>query len=222
MATSGVSTYAPEIAELLDDAWERCGIDPATVTQRHVKSARRSIELMFSEWASRGIHLWAVDQQTFTVADGDPSYDVTAGTIAVLEMVVTRDGIDTEVWPMARDEYLAIPDKAAEGLANRYYLDRVRLLPTITLWPVPDNATDVVKYYRMRRIYDGGAISNEPDVPYFWYEAFTAGLAAKLAEKYAPEREAGLVQKAGRAYDRADTEDRQRTPTVTAVRYGRR
>jgi hypothetical protein len=174
---------------------------------------------MFSDWANKGQHLWAIDLQTQTVTASDGSYDCPAGTVAILEMVVRRDGVDTPVFPMARDEYQAIPDKTAEGLPNRYWLDRSITTPSYTLWNVPENSTDQIRYYRMRQLQDVGAASNTLDVPYRWQEAMTAGLAAKLAEKYAPDREAAMIKKAEAAYNRAFVEDRERTSTATRVRY---
>ena len=223
MTTSG--TYAGadfEYADVVAEAFERIGIDPATITARHTRSARRSIEYLFVEWANEGVHLWAVDQQTLaapTLVAGTATYNTPDGTIAVLEMIVRRDGVDTPVWPMARDEYMVIPDKTSQGLPNRFYLDRARDTPTFTLWNVPENATDTILYYRMRRIQDVGGSSYTADVPYRWQEAMVAGLASKLAEKYAPEREQAMVAKYAMKYKSAYTEDRERTPTATRVKY---
>lgn len=217
MATSGTYALSPEIAEYLDEAWERCGIDPATIGTRHLRSARRSLDFLFSEWANRGIHLWAVDQQTQGVTASDATYATASGTLAILEMVVRRSSVDTEVSPMARDEYALIPDKTTEGLPSRYWLDRATGI--YTLWQVPENSTDTILYWRMRRLQDVGASSNTADVPYQWYEALAAGLAAKLAEKYAPERENALLAKAEKAFQLADGDDRERTPTTISVRF---
>lgn len=222
MATSGTYSFALENVDIIDEAWERCGIDPASVTARHLRSARRSLELTISEWAAKGVHLWAVDLQTFTTADGTATYNTPAGTQSILEMVVRRSGIDTDVNPIARDEYHQLPNKDMEGVPSDFYFDRQRDTPTITLWPVPDNATDEILYYRVRRLQDAGALTNNVDVPPFMVEAFISSFAAKLAEKFAPEREAALLAKADRKYDEADTEDRQRTPTRFRVRLGRR
>lgn len=222
MPTSGAYTNTLDLADYIDEAFERCGIDPSSLEARHLRSARRSIELMFSEWTARGIHLWAVEQVTLPLSTAVANYSVDTGTLAILEMVVRRDGLDIEVNPWARDEYHAMPDKTTAGMPSQYYYDRQRDTPTLTFWPVPENDTDEIIYYRLRRLQDGGVMANQPDVPYFWNEAFTAGLAAKLAAKYAPEREDRLLVKAEAAFTLADTEDRQRTPTVTKVRYGRR
>lgn len=220
MPTSGTYGYAPDIAELTDEAFERCGIDPATLTARHLRSARRSLNLLFSDWATRGIHLWAVDQQTQLLTQGDATYTVPVGTVGVLEMTVRRDGIDTPVWPMARDEYLAIPDKTTQGLPNRFWFERLGGASSIIhLWDVPENSTDSILYYRLRQLQDIVTAAENPDVPYFWNEALVAGLSAKLAEKYAPDREGNLIKKAEMRFKTANTEDRERTPTATRVKY---
>lgn len=219
MATSGTYATTFENAEHIDEAFERCGIDPSILVGRHMRSARRSLDMLFSDWSNRGVHLWAVDQQTQTVTDGDPTYSVASGTLAVLDMVVRRDGIDIEVAPMSRDEYTRIPDKDLEGLPSRYWLDRATGI--YTLWQTPENSTDVIYYWRMRYLQDAGTSAQTPDVPRRFYEALTAGLAAKLAEKFAPEREAALLQKAELAFRRANQEDRERGPTTIRGRLRR-
>lgn len=219
MASSGTYLFSQEVAEVLEDAFERCGIDPASITARHSRSARRSMNLLFSAWANEGPLLWAIDEQTITPVVGTATYDCPDGTVAILEVFVRRNGVDTPVFPMGRDEYAAIPDKTTQGLANRVYFDRQADTPTLTFWNVPENTTDELIYYRMRQLQDVGAGSNTPDIPYRWQEALTAGIAAKLAEKYAPDREPGLVAKAALAFRKAFTEDRERVPTSTRVKY---
>lgn len=219
MASSGTYAWSPDIAEIIDESFERCGVDPAALTGRHLRSARRSFNYLFSGWANDGVHLWAVDQQSQALTASDPSYDCPAGTIAILEMVVRRSGVDTPVFPMGRDEYLNIPNKTEEGLPSRFYFDRATSTPTITLWDVPENSTDVLYYYRMRQLQDITASTETPDAPYRWQEAIAAGLAAKLAEKYAPDREQGLLAKAMQALKLAKQEDRERMPTTMRVKY---
>lgn len=222
MATSGTYSFDPEFAEIVTEAFERIGIDPATVTARHAKSARRSVDYLFADWANLGPHLWAVDQQVIQAPElvaGTATYDCPVGTVAILEMVVRRNGSDIPLFPMARDEYLAIPNKTTQGLPNRFYFDRQSATPTLTFWNVPENTTDQIIYYRMRRLQDSGAGMNTADIPYRWQEALVAGLAAKLSEKYTPDRESAMMLKADLKYKAATTEDRERTPTATRVKY---
>lgn len=219
MTTSLTYAFSPEVQELCDDAFERCGVDPASITARHMRSARRSLNFMFSDWANRGPHLWAVEQAVLPLVAGTATYSAPAGVVAVLEVVVRRDLVDTPVFPMMRDEYLAIPNKTYTGLPNRFWFDRDATQPTITLWNVPENDTDQLVYFYMRQLQDAGAGSNTPDIPYRWQEAIVSGLAAKLAEKYAPDREAALVAKAEARYAIAKQEDRERAPTTTRVKF---
>lgn len=223
MSSSGTYTTVFEIQECVDDAFERCGIDPASVTARHLTSARRSLGLMFSEWSNKGPHLWAIDQQTLTLTQGTAAYETPVGTIAVLDMVLRRDNVDTPIFPMARDEYLAIPSKTTEGIVNRYWFERVigavAGMPILHFWNTPENSTDEIVYYRMRSLQDVGGGSKTPDVPPRWQEAVVAGLAKKLAVKFAPGRIGPLTGEANARFAEAKQEDRERTPSNMRVRF---
>lgn len=213
MTTSGTYAFEPTVAEFVDEAFERCGIDPAGLTVRHLRSARRSLNIMFAAWNTRGVKLWTVDEQTQTLTASDPSYNAVSATVAILEMFVRRDGVDTPVWPMSRSEYAAIPNKSDEGLPTRFYFDRAQATPTITLWSVPENSTDVIHYFRMRRLQDVGAPSKTLDIPTHWSDALASGLAARLALKFAPDRLRTLEGAAEAAFLLAKEEDRERGDT---------
>jgi hypothetical protein len=212
MASSGTYAYAPDIAEFSDEAWERCGVDPATLTGRHLRSARRSLNLLFVDWANEGVRLFAVDEQTQVLTDGDPSYAPATGTVVILEAFVRRAGIDTPVTKISREDYAAIPDKTLEGLPTQLFYDRKAGF--YYLWNVPENSTDELHYWRMRRIQDVTAATETPDVPYQWFEALAAGLAAKLAVKFATDRLDKLTQLASVAFMNARREDRERADTT--------
>jgi len=208
MATSGTYAIDYDIAEFVDESFERCGIDPATLTARHTRSARRSLNLMFADWANEGVLLFAVDEQTQTLTSALVSYSVPTGTLAILEGVLRRDGIDTPVHRISREMYHLIPNKTNGGLPTQLYLDRKA--GTYYLWNAPDNSTDVLRYWRLRRIQDVTAAAETADVPYRWFEALAAGLAEKLAVKFAPDRLSVLAGLSAKAYQRAKTEDRER------------
>lgn len=219
MATSGTFSFSPEVAEYCDEAFERCGIDPATLTARHLRSARRSLDLLFTDWSNRSVHLWKVKSTTENMVDGTATYNAPSGCVAILEMFIRRSGTDYTLRPIDRQEYVQYPDKDAEGLPSQYYFDRQSPTPTYTMYLVPENSTDVAHIYYLERIEDVGVPSNTLDVPHRWFEAVCSGLASKLAEKYAPEREQALFQKAELAFKRAYTEDRQRVPTKFRLVY---
>lgn len=187
---------------------------------------------MFSEWANVGILLWAVDQVTVTLTQGTATYATPAGTTAILDMILRRSSLDTNIFPMQRDEYLAIPSKTQQGLPSRYYFNRITTLasvpvitgaagPSITLWSTPENSTDQMIYYRLRQLQDVGVATNTPDIPFRWQEALAAGLAARLAVKYAPDRIGPLKGEAKSALKLAMQEDRQRAPTTLRLKWSR-
>jgi len=213
MATSGTYAYSPSVAEWCDEAFERCGLDPAELTVRHVRSARRSLNLMFSEWPAKGVKLWAVDQVTLDMIDGTATYNTATGTICILDAVLRRSSVDTPMFPMSRSEYAVIPSKTTEGLPSRFYLNRAITTPTITVWQVPENSTDDMLYWRVRRLQDVGNPANTLDVTSIWFEPVASGLAAKLAVKFAPDRIDKLAVLAEVAFAVAHREERERGDT---------
>jgi hypothetical protein len=211
MASSGTYAFAPDNADFVEEAFERCGIDPATLGQRHFRSAMRSTDLLFSHWSSLGARLFQMDEQTQTLTDGDPSYTAASGTLAIVCGVIRRSGVDTPVHSMSHGEYHLMPNKTMEGMPNRVWLDRSA--GTYYLWPVPENSTDVYRYRRLRRIQDAGTGLQTPDLPYHWFEALAAGLAEHLALKFAPDRHSLLKGLAEQRFLAARSEDRERTDT---------
>lgn len=215
MTTSSAYAYDPASNEFIDEAYERCGIDPAKLTVRHMRSARRSLNLMFSEWPNKGVKLWAVGQVTLDMVSSPATqtYNSATGTICILDAVLRRSSVDTPMFPMSRSEYAAIPNKTTTGMPSRFYLDRAITTPTITVWPSPENSTDDMLYWRVRRLQDVGDPSNTLDVSSRWFEPVASGLAAKLAVKFAPDRIDKLAVLAGVAFDAAHSEERERCDT---------
>ena len=150
MASSGTYGFAPDLGDFVEEGAERAGLKPEKLTRQHFTSALRSINLMFVEWGNRGVHLFTVEEftQALTVSDGD--YAAPTGTLAILEAVVRRSGLDTAVHHMTRDQYHMIPDKTAEGLPSGIWYDRKA--GSYKLWQVPENSTDVLRAYRVRQI----------------------------------------------------------------------
>ena len=215
MAASGTYAYSPDIGEFLDESFERCNIDPAKLTMRHLRSARRSLNLLFADWANEDVLLFAVDEQTQTLTDGTASYTAATGTLVMLDCVIRRSSQDTPVTKITRDQYHLIPDKTTEGLPTQVWLDRKT--GTYYLWQTPENSTDVLRYWRLRRLQDVTTGAETPDVPYRWFEALAAGLAAKLALKFAPNRLATLQTLADGALKRAKSGDRERGDTTMSI-----
>lgn len=212
MTTSGTYAFEPLVADFVDESFERCGIDPAELTMRHLRSARRSLNLMFSEWPNKGVKLWTVDQVTLDMVDGTATYNSATGTICLLDAVLRRSSVDTPMFPMSRSEYAVIPSKTTEGLPSRFYVARTAT-PTITVWPVPENSTDDMLYWRVRRLQDVGDPSGTLDVTSRWFEPVASGLAAKLAIKFAPDRMKALAILAEVSFAAAHSEERERSDT---------
>jgi hypothetical protein len=207
MATSGSYVFDPEIADICDEAFERCGVDPASLIFKHTVSARRSLSYLFAGWSTRGVHLWSTVQDEKALISGTDTYTLPTGTIAILDAVL-RDpsGIDTPIRPLGREEYLHIPNKALAGITSQFWHERA-LTHALHIYPVINAAGYKIVFNYMRQLESPGVATNTLGIPSIWQDAIVSGLSAKLAEKYAPEREALLLQKAELAFRLADQTD---------------
>lgn len=221
MASSGTYLFNPDLADIVDEAFERVGVDPAAVTARHIKSARRSMNLMLQHWATQGVHSWAVEKTSVTTTPGMTMFLMPPEALDILTASLSRDGVDVEMYPITRNEYQSIPDKSQTGRPDRYFVDRVVGANTVYIWTAVSNSTDVIEYWYFRQLQDAGRATNTLDIPAYFYEAFCAGLAAKLAEKYSPARlpeKAALARETLRA---ALLEGGSRAPLEARVSYRR-
>ena len=205
MATSGTVTFRPNIEEIISESFERCGIDPQTRTGHHAKAARRSLNLLFSEFANRGINYWTVTQNTLTLSDGTANYTLPAGTIDILDAVIREDSTDQIVNRITLQEYNQIPNKTNEGKPSQYMIDR-QYTPIIYFWLVPDK-TYTLNYWVMNQQEDITASNQDTDIPYRWTDTICAGLATKLAMKYAPDKFQLLNEVYERAFSFAASSD---------------
>ena len=217
MATSGTTTFDLDIDEIIQEGYERCGI--TTNSGYDLRSARRSLNLLFAEWGNRGIHLWKVSLNTIALVAGQAEYSTASNVNDVLEAFVstsannTGDRTDVSLTKIDRSAYAAMPNKGASGQPSQYYVKR-ETLPKIFLYITPDASTYThLKYYSINRIEDAGAYTNEADVAYRFLPCMCAGLAYYLAMKKSPQ----LVQQNKLVYEdelkRALDEDGQRTST---------
>lgn len=211
--TSGTSAFSMETADIVVEGFSRCGLPEDQVDIIRLKSARLSLNLLFSEWANKGPNQWAVDLQTVALTTNAPTYTLPGNTIAILDAYLQQTGqADRVVSPISRTEYASIPQKLQSGPPTSFFLNR-QITPTVSIWPVPPDNTYTLAYWRMRQLQDVSASAQGVDIPYRWYEAICAGLAAKLAVKFAPDRIGMLMPMAQQAWLDAASEDRQRTPT---------
>ena len=152
----------------------------------------------------------------------DPSLIDTQKTIDVLSVVIRRDDTDTEIGRMGRAEYLHVPTKTTQGRATRYFVNR-QITPTITIWPVPENSTDQLVYYRFIRLEDIDASTNDANVPFRFLPCMVSGLAYYLSLKRKPQLTPMLKQIYDEEFMNASLEDREKVaftivPTAASLR----
>ena len=222
MATSISRDFDLDVGELIEEAYERCGLEMRTGYD--AKTARRSLNLMFADWANRGLNLWTVKQATVSVSSGTASYTLLDATVVDLLEVVLRNssGTDFTLTQMSRSEYLRIPNKTSTGQPSQYFFDR-QVTPTITLWSTPDTSYTLVFYY-VRRIEDADALVNTTDAPFRFLPCMAAGLAYYIAIKRAPDRIQILKAIYEEEFQRAAAEDASSTPlkltpNISYLRY---
>ena len=145
-----------------------------------------------------------------TTISADPSLVDTQSTVDVLEAVIRRSGTDISISRINRGDYLSTPDKTNQARPSQFYVNRL-ITPTITLWPSPENSTDELIYYRIRRIEDADAGVNTADVPFRFLPCLIAGLAYYISVKKAPERIGLLKDIYEEEFQRAESEDGERT-----------
>jgi len=165
MATSGSSDFEPDVAEYVEEAFERCGLEYRTGYDG--VTARRSLNLLFADWANRGLNQWTVTNSTTTLSQGDEFIDLTATTIDVLDVVVRRtDGSNTTDIAMeqiGRSEYWNLPDKSTQSRPTQFFLDK-QITPRLYIWPASENSTDQLIINRLVRIEDADAGDNNRSI----------------------------------------------------------
>tara|TARA_R100001440_G_scaffold53301_1_gene72918 strand:+ start:637 stop:1365 length:729 start_codon:yes stop_codon:yes gene_type:complete len=205
MANTTSGTYEFEknfsIDEIIEEAFERMGIQ--NVTGYQLKTSRRTLDIMFQEWANRGLHYWEVQNNNITLVNGQAVYtmfrntaDGTSSTTAVygvddvLEASFRDNNVDTPLTKIARSAYQALANKTSTGQPSQYFVQRFIDKVTITLYQTPgaSQAGKLLNYYYVRRIQDAGAYTNATDVPYRFVPCMVSGLSFYLSQKYAPQR----------------------------------
>jgi len=201
--TSGTTVFEKgfSISDIVEESFERIGIQGVSGYQ--LKSARRSLNILFQEWANRGLHYWEIANNNFTlVADqsvytmfrstGDGTSSTTAvyGVDDVLEASFRNNNVDTPLTKINRSQYQALSNKTSTGTPSQYFVQRFIDKITVTLYLTPgsNEAGKFINYYYVKRIQDAGDYTNDADVPYRFVPCMTAGLAYYLAIKNAPDR----------------------------------
>jgi hypothetical protein len=227
MATSGTTTFDLPIDEIIEEAFERTGMR-GNRTGYQLKSARRSLNIMFSEWGNRGVHLWKVKQATIPLVEGQAEYNFANDNTNfptdisdVLEAFVRNNStatapVDTTLTKIDRSAYAALANKLSKGTPSQYYVQRT-VAPSIFLFQTPSSSFSgsnfQLKFFYVARIQDAGAYTNESDVVYRFIPCMTSGLSYYLSLKYSPETAQGNKLIYEDEFKRALDEDGQRTST---------
>ena len=217
MATSGSSNFEPDVAEYIEEAFERCGLEYRTGYDG--VTARRSLNLLFADWANRGLNQWTVANSTTTLSKSDQFLDLTSTTIDVLDVILRRtensETTDIQMNQIGRSEYWNIPNKDPEARPTQWFLDK-QITPRLYIWPAAENSTDQVIINRLVRIEDADAGVNTVDVPFRFYPCLSAGLAYYIALKRAPDRVQMLKTLYEEEFARAADQDESRASLMIA------
>lgn len=216
MAVSGSKDFELDVADYVEEAFERCGLELRTGYD--LKTATRSLNLMLAEWANRGLNQWTVAQKTIPMVADTTVYDVDStnptATIDVLDVFIreTIGGTATDVplSRMSRAEYSNVATKSTTGKPNQFYVNKL-LSPTITVWPAPDKSSTYTVYVNaLSRMDDADAGANTMQVPFRFYPCLAAGLAYYIALKKAPDRVEMLKALYEEEFLRALSQDEER------------
>lgn len=216
MALSGSKDFEPDVAEYVEEAFERCGLELRTGYD--LRTARRSMNLMLAEWANRGLNQWTIQQNSIPMVLNQITYNIDSsnGTAAidVLDVFVreTIQGTATDIplSRMSRAEYAHMATKSTTGKPNQFFIDK-QITPTITVWPAPDkNSTYTVYCNTLTRMDDADAGANTLQMPFRFYPCMVAGLAYYLALKKAPDKVQLLKGLYEEEFTRALSQDEER------------
>ena len=211
MALSGSTNFEPNVAEFVEEAFERCGLELRTGYD--LKTARRSINLMLAEWANRGLNQWTIEQATQPVTEGTTDFSLNANIIDILDVVLRRTinqtQTDISMNRVSRSEYINIPNKTTKARPSQFFFDKLST-PTLKIWPAPENSTDILVFNKIVRMDDADKATNTMDMPFRFFPCFAAGLAYYISLKRAPERTAQLKAIYEEEFRRAADQDEDR------------
>ena len=214
MASTSTHNFNLDLNLLVEEAFERCGAELRTGYD--LRTATRSLNLLTIEWANRGINLWTVEQGTIPLVAGTATYNLPATTIDLMSQVIrTGSGTtqsDIAISRVSNPTYASIPSKNDTGRPIQVYIDRQAEIPTITLWPIPNDTSYTFVYWFLKRIDDAGTGVNTQHIPFRFLPCMVAGLAFYLSLKIpnAGDRTQFLKQEYEEQWLLASTEDREK------------
>ena len=221
MALSGSTDFELDVSDYIEEAFERCGLEVRTGYD--LKTAKRSLNLMFADWANRGLNQWTIEQKTQALTASDGEYSLGTDIIDILSLVIRRDGTDFALDRISRDTYLNIPTKTTTGRPTQFFLDR-QITPNLKIWPLPENSTDILIFDALTRLNDADTFIDTLEIPFRFYPCLAAGVAYYISMKRAPDRTQLLKSIYEEEFNRAMDEDRDRAsfrvaPDLRNYRY---
>ena len=216
MATSSSTNFELDVADYIEEAFERCGLEVRTGYD--MKTAKRSLNLMLAEWANRGLNQWTIVQRTQALTQGTQEYALATDTIDILSLVVRRSDTDFALQRVSRDQFLNIPTKTTQSRPTLFFLDR-QVTPNLKVWPTPENSTDTLVFDVLTRMDDADTFTNTLDMPFRFFPCLAAGLAYYISIKRAPNRAQLLKAMYEEEFERAMTEDRDRASFNVVPQY---
>lgn len=216
MATSGSKNFELQVDEYIEEAFERCGLEFRTGYD--ARTAKRSLNLLLADWANRGLNQWTIAQRTLTLSQGTSAYNLGTDVIDILSAVCSRSSSDLSMQRLSRDGYIVIPSKTTQGRPSQFFLDR-QITPSLKLFPTPENSTDTIVYDALVRMDDADVYTNTLEVPFRFYPCLAAGLAYYISMKKAPDRVQLLKAVYEEEFERARTEDRDRSSFNVTPQY---
>lgn len=188
MATSGTYGFNLDITELMEEAFDLCGL--SMMSGGDYNTAKRALDLIFLEWQNKGLNLWKVEQGSITLTAGTNLYDAESSALEIVDAVIRTDAgdvsdqFDQRLTRISKTEYNHQAKKLLQSKPTQYYVDKGLTLK-IGVWATPDSKqTYTLIYDYIKRIEDaGGNASINPDVPARYLPCLTYALAYNIACK---------------------------------------
>jgi hypothetical protein len=199
---SGTYNFNPPIGSLALNAFSRCQVKRTELTPQHMEDSFIETNLMQADWAADGITFWTVQLINQQLTQGVATYTIPANALTVLDVYISNNSFNRLIFPFSRTDYASLGNPNQQGFPTSFWQDRL-LTQTMTLWPVPDS-NYTMSYYIYTQVQDAVATQGgTAAVPYYWLDAFTAGLAYRLSRHYAPQLEAVRKVDAKEAFEKA-------------------
>lgn len=221
MTTSGTYDFAPSSGDLILNSFAMIGVRRYELTQQHLEDAYIQANLQMVDFSNRNPNCWAQETQTVSLMQSAPTYNLASRTIAVaIAYIDTTSGSTTTsrvIGPLSATDYAAMPIKLQEGPPTSFYFKLATPIPTVSVWPTPDaNGPYLLQLQTFRQMQDVLVPSGVGlDSPYRFLDAFSKGLAYRLAGMYPPKdpaRRAELKTDFLEAFGLAAARDQESTP----------